>query len=669
MRLNASLLQLGGTVLAYCAIALGTPTASGQNPVFFPSVDIDQTKLLTGCITATDTSCTYTLKDVLNSGGHFWTTPFQPYDPVHKTGDGFGEGDNGPRAAQRHFFNPLPQSPPYRFLRLNGLDSQSCFECHNSTGSESVDSRGALIRKPYGVAGAAGSNSNAFINPLYPRPETLFIRNPPAVFGSGYQQSVGDEMTLELLVERYGARLRAKRAPGVPYHQALTAKGIPFGEFITTYAPNTAAKVAANVDTCAAGIADPVSIGGQANYADDLTKLQGVSCDLVIRPFQWKGVASSLRHFVRDALDFHFSMQAFEKVGFCDCDRDGKGSQSTGTEVTMGEVSAIVAFVGMTRPPVQDQLTTASQQRGKAIFVGQASGSYQKMCANCHVESLTLVAPSMLIEWPINSELKYLNPSDETTWPIREKDCKGGVPPDGANACPVESTYSASTNSSTLSSRNRGALVSPVSSSKELSIVHRFETNLIGIRSQRGFDEVRFASPARRPQAIRGLRAPIRTGNSVIGNDYVVPLNPPASDLTPLQLYRLPTNGDGTVTVPLLSDLKRHRMAASLSDPVGTISGSNPPVQYPTQGTDVAGVNTVADEYMTRPLWGVADTGPWMHDGRAMTLLEAIMMHGDSSTGSEAGPVIDVFKNLSESDQQAVVDFLLTLRLPLPPGS
>jgi CxxC motif-containing protein (DUF1111 family) len=70
---------------------------------------------------------------------------------------------------------------------------------------------------------------------------------------------------------------------------------------------------------------------------------------------------------------------------------------------------------------------------------------------------------------------------------------------------------------------------------------------------------------------------------------------------------------------------------------------------------------------MTRPLWGVADTGPWMHDGRAMTLLEAILMHGDKSSGSDAGPVIEVFEHLSGKEQNDVVQFLEALQLP-PPG-
>src|SRR5580698_1328015 len=196
-----------------------THGAGAQSPVFVPQIEVDQTKLLTGCPIATDPTCAYSFKDVLNSGGDFWTTPFTPYDPATKSGDGYGEGVNGPRADQRRAFSPVPQQPPYRFLRLNGLDSQSCFECHNSNGSAPVDARGALTRKPSTVGGSAGSNSNAFINPLFPTRLTLFIRNPPAVFGSGYQQAISEEMTIELLLQRDSARAMAKRAPGKPLSQ------------------------------------------------------------------------------------------------------------------------------------------------------------------------------------------------------------------------------------------------------------------------------------------------------------------------------------------------------------------------------------------------------------------------------------------------------------------
>ena len=47
----------------------------------------------------------------------------------------------------------------------------------------------------------------------------------------------------------------------------------------------------------------------------------------------------------------------------------------------------------------------------------------------------------------------------------------------------------------------------------------------------------------------------------------------------------------------------------------------------------------------------------------ARTLREAILMH--ESLGSEANPVIDTFKSLTCDDQAAIVEFLLSLRLPV----
>src|SRR5277367_2583545 len=92
-------------VLILCLLFFASHILLAQNQVFIPTVDIDQQKLLAGCLIATDSTCSYLLKDVLSSGGHFWTTPFQPYDPTRpagEQGDGYGEGIDGPRADQRH---------------------------------------------------------------------------------------------------------------------------------------------------------------------------------------------------------------------------------------------------------------------------------------------------------------------------------------------------------------------------------------------------------------------------------------------------------------------------------------------------------------------------------------------------------------------------------------
>ncbi|WP_246151404.1 di-heme oxidoredictase family protein [Rubripirellula reticaptiva] len=64
-------------------------------------------------------------------------------------------------------------------------------------------------------------------------------------------------------------------------------------------------------------------------------------------------------------------------------------------------------------------------------------------------------------------------------------------------------------------------------------------------------------------------------------------------------------------------------------------------------------------EWRTPPLWGVRDSAPYMHDGRAETLLESISMHGGESAGTR-----DRFLQLSLSDRHAIIAFLNTLVAP-----
>ena len=64
-------------------------------------------------------------------------------------------------------------------------------------------------------------------------------------------------------------------------------------------------------------------------------------------------------------------------------------------------------------------------------------------------------------------------------------------------------------------------------------------------------------------------------------------------------------------------------------------------------------------EYRTPPLWGVADSGPYLHDGRAKTLRAAIEWHG-----GEAYRSMMAFSSLSEEQQTAVLKFLEALKAP-----
>jgi len=68
------------------------------------------------------------------------------------------------------------------------------------------------------------------------------------------------------------------------------------------------------------------------------------------------------------------------------------------------------------------------------------------------------------------------------------------------------------------------------------------------------------------------------------------------------------------------------------------------------------------EEWKTPPLWGVADSAPYFHDGGSPTLEAAILRHlGDAQT------VTDAYKALPALDRAAVVAFLKTLKAPADP--
>ncbi len=69
-------------------------------------------------------------------------------------------------------------------------------------------------------------------------------------------------------------------------------------------------------------------------------------------------------------------------------------------------------------------------------------------------------------------------------------------------------------------------------------------------------------------------------------------------------------------------------------------------------------------EWRTPPLWGVAHSAPYLHDGRARTLDETIRLHG-----GEADATSKRYAALDVGDRQALVAFLRSLVAPARPGS
>lgn len=63
----------------------------------------------------------------------------------------------------------------------------------------------------------------------------------------------------------------------------------------------------------------------------------------------------------------------------------------------------------------------------------------------------------------------------------------------------------------------------------------------------------------------------------------------------------------------------------------------------------------LAAEWRTAPLWAL-DEGPYLHDGRARTLEEAIVWHGGEATHSR-----EKFRAFTSSERQALIEFLRAL--------
>ncbi len=103
----------------------------------------------------------------------------------------------------------------------------------------------------------------------------------------------------------------------------------------------------------------------------------------------------------------------------------------------------------------------------------------------------------------------------------------------------------------------------------------------------------------------------------------------------------------------LYSDLLLHRMGQDL---IGGGSYGEPLVPSPNIPSSDG---QLADEWRTPPLWGVADSAPYLHDGRAATLEEAIRLHAGQATKSAQN-----FAQLSQAERAHVIAFLKTLRAP-----
>ena len=287
----------------------------------------------------------YTLLDIRRKGRDIFSTPFNTLDGF---GDGPGVDPNDPTSPGGR---PTLQNNG-NFLRVNGLDSQSCVECHGILSN-------ATIPPEFAIGGVGGVGANAMGGATeidvddsdgngYAFYNGRFI-NPPFVFGSGGVELVGKEMTANL----QEIKQKSLQNQGIVFQ--LDTHGVNFGSIVSGF-------------------------GGI-----DTSNVQGIDDDLVVRPFGRKGEFISTRAFDRGAMAFHFGMQPVEEVGN-NIDDDGDGYVN---EILEGELSALHIFSATMERPVQGPTSI----NGYAQFV--AAG-----CDDCHVPNIATRTPILTMSHP-----------------------------------------------------------------------------------------------------------------------------------------------------------------------------------------------------------------------------------------------------------------------------
>lgn len=287
------------------------------------------------------------LRDIRLAGLKIFSTPFNK-------SDGYGDGPMNPLNTTVPGGRPTLQNNG-TFLRVNGLDGQTCFECHSIISN-------ATVPATLGLGGVGGTVANAIFQPTFldvsdsldlgeAAMDGRFI-NPPFLYGSGGVELLAKEMTADL----QSLKALAEVNPNVS--MPLETKGVKFGK---------------------------LRFDG-VNF--DYSGIEGIDEDLVVRPFGRKGEFATVRGFDQGAMMFHFGMQPVEAVGE-DIDEDGDG---VANEVLVGEMSALVIFNTTLEHPTQSRLRK-SAKKGRELF-GDIG------CGTCHIPELRTDSSDLTYSYP-----------------------------------------------------------------------------------------------------------------------------------------------------------------------------------------------------------------------------------------------------------------------------
>jgi mono/diheme cytochrome c family protein len=397
--------------------------------------------------------------------------------------------------------------------RETGPNAQACNSCHRQPGDDGSGTPADMaVRDPQ-----HSGNIAKFIT-----------RDTPHLFGLGATQRLAEEMTTILMATR-AAVIAAAKAQAMDVTQDLVAKGVRFG-----------------------------SITAHANGSVDTSHIRGISADLIVRPFQWKGSVAFIRDFVRGAAHNELGMQGVELCGD-GVDGDGDGVVN---EMLIGDITSLTVYnASQPRPTTKTELASLglipALSAAETAAIGRGRDVFRNVgCAGCHIPSLTL-------ESNIFRE------------PSRNPNFRDAKMPAGQD---------------------------PVA---------------------RGLD----------PQFPVSMDLTADHPDNIITD---------AAGNVVKRLGDFDKDGNGHAIIRLFGDLKRHDMGPGLAESI-----------------DETG--TGASVWMTRNLWGVGTTAPYLHDGRATTLTEAILEHG-----GEAANAKNAFVALALGSQQDLIAYLNNLVLFKP---
>lgn len=293
----------------------------------------------------------YPLKQAVADGGRLFITKFN-----------LADGAGRPFATE-HSFPTRRSTPGPGFQRIAGPDAMSCAGCHNQP---RVGGSGDFASNVFVAAPQFGETLNESINAAF-----VNERNTRSLWGIGGIEIAATEMSRELIGQRDAALAQAKR-DGHDVRVKVSAKGVPFGSIV-------------------------VSPDGDLDASD----LQGISPDLIVRPFNAKGTMVSIRDFTVVALNQHHGMEATEMFGEARTgvkDFDGSG---VGPEFSTGQTTALSLWQAALPAPDNRGF---QKHPGFRIFK-------QIGCDACHVPALHLQSRVFLEPNEFNRE-GVLTPSD-----------------------------------------------------------------------------------------------------------------------------------------------------------------------------------------------------------------------------------------------------------------